>query len=302
MSDGSKLPHPWDPDLPIHRDGIEVGPSRAADLARLESVPGIGVFETIRVVQGEPRHLVEHLKRARDGAGHLGFRIPSLATIAAALERYRSGIELSEYVMRMVFLAEPPGTGRGGSIPRQDGDGTLWITARRMPRGDGGAVDLWPTPAGQARNWVHPSPQVKSTARSALQTWRFRALGEGAFDALLVGPGDELHETSLANLVFRRNGRNLTPPLGPAGEPGPLAGTARGRLVAAGVLGTDSLLRKDLVTTEALWILNAIRGFVPVRRILGLWDPPGEPDPALSAPLESAWNRISRRDPGTSGS
>lgn len=305
MSSQDPVPRPWDPDLPIHRDGSELGVRGGDELARLEGIPGHGVFESILVDGGEPRHLVEHLKRARDGAGHCGFRIPPLAMIAASLERYRTRIQIDDYVMRMGFLIDPvqraTAGGASGIVSEGADQASLWISARRLPRRTGEPVELWPTPPGEATGWVHPAPQVKATARGALHTWRFRALGEGAFDALLVGARGEIHETSLANLVFHRGGRAWTPPLRPAGEPGPLSGTARGRLLAAGVLGEDSLLRKDLVGVDALWVLNAVRGFVPVRRILGLWDPPGEPDPTLTTPLESAWNPISRRDPGTSG-
>jgi para-aminobenzoate synthetase/4-amino-4-deoxychorismate lyase len=93
----------------------------------------------------------------------------------------------------------------------------------------------------------------------------------GARDVLLWNEEGELTEFTTGNLVVEREGRRLTPPR----TCGLLAGTARAEALAAGQVEERVLRREDLEGATRLWLLNSVRGWVPVT-----WqEPAGRPPP-----------------------
>ncbi len=84
---------------------------------------------------------------------------------------------------------------------------------------------------------------------------RARAACPDADDVLLVNERGEVTETTIANVVVRRNGQLLTP----AVDCGLLAGTFRDHLIERGEIRESVLMREDLHASERVYVVNSVR-------------------------------------------
>jgi len=102
----------------------------------------------------------------------------------------------------------------------------------------------------------------KTTARTAYE--RLRREDHGLFDTLLWNERRELTEFTIGNLVLDLGGELVTPPE----DCGLLPGTLRGELLECAAAGRPVvervLTREDLTAAQAIWLVNAVRGWVPV--------------------------------------
>jgi len=89
----------------------------------------------------------------------------------------------------------------------------------------------------------------------------FRKLYPDAADTILWNVRGELTETCRANLVLELDGKQYTPPL----SSGLLPGVLRAELVESGVLTERLLYREDLIKADGIWIINSVRGKIPVQ-------------------------------------
>ena len=114
------------------------------------------------------------------------------------------------------------------------------------------ALDTVPTP----RN--HPELLHKTTRRTIYTAARERH--PDADDTLLINEDGELMEFTIGSLVLEKNGVRLTPPL----DSGLLPGTARQAMLDAGTLKEAVITPDDLITADAVYLLNAVRGMTPI--------------------------------------
>jgi para-aminobenzoate synthetase/4-amino-4-deoxychorismate lyase len=114
-------------------------------------------------------------------------------------------------------------------------------------------LDNIPTPR------THPELVHKTTRRNLYDAARARH--PEADEVLLVNEAGELMEFCIGSLVLRLDGQDWTPPL----SSGLLPGVAREQEIAEGRLRERVLFSADLHKAESLWLLNALRGRVPVR-------------------------------------
>lgn len=87
-----------------------------------------------------------------------------------------------------------------------------------------------------------------------------RAAHPDAFDVLLYNERGELTEFTIGNLVVGRAGELWTPPV----HVGLLAGTLRAALIDGGEIKERVLTREDLTGDVNIWLINSVRGWVPV--------------------------------------
>ncbi|MFM1800484.1 MAG: hypothetical protein RLZZ117_2762 [Cyanobacteriota bacterium] len=271
MSSGSPPPLPERPPVSLAwlgrprppGDGLEGGISRGqwgpADRLRLPLddrglLLADGLFETVLVAKGRPWLLADHLSRWRQGAALLGLPEPPGEEALTPL--------IAEAIHR-------------GAIP----SGALRLN---WSRGGGGrGIDLPAPPAAplEPRFWLqltswrptfaavrvvvseterrHPS-NVSSRCKTFAYGWAVQARREaraaGADDALVRNTAGELCCATTANLLIRRGGLWLTPPL----SSGCLPGVMRGRALALGWIQEASLLPEDLHAAEAALLLNSL--------------------------------------------
>ncbi len=102
-----------------------------------------------------------------------------------------------------------------------------------------------------------------------------------AFDVLLWNELGELTEFTIGNLVIDLGSRLWTPPR----ECGLLGGVLRAELLAEGKICERILRRADIKAADSVWLINSVRGFVPVRFAGEYREGPLECSDALRVPL-----------------
>ena len=113
-------------------------------------------------------------------------------------------------------------------------------------------VDVVPVPSG------HEFLFHKTTVREVYDDARARF--PGAPDVLLFNEVGELTETTIGNLVLDLDGDLVTPPV----SCGLLPGTFRAELLATGAVAERVVGRADLDRARATWMVNSVRGWVPI--------------------------------------
>lgn len=99
----------------------------------------------------------------------------------------------------------------------------------------------------------------KTTNRAVYEA-HMRAHPE-AFDVLLWNEEGELTEFTIGNLVIKNDEGLWTPPR----ECGLLGGVLRAQLLSEDKLCERILRREDLTAATSIWLINSVRGFVPVQ-------------------------------------
>ncbi len=200
------------------------------------------LLETIAVAHGDPILAHEHIDRLCDAALSLGVPVDRLVLT----DRLRQeSTELGAGVLRLRV-------DRSGAVdvdhrPRPDpvGRGGLW------------ALPIDPVPVRSDDPWL----RHKTTERSRYDAARARF--PDAPDVVLVNERGELCETTIGNLVLEIDGQLVTP----HHDAGLLPGTLRAELLAYDKVSERVLTLGDLDRADAAFMINSVRGWVPVRII-----------------------------------
>ena len=213
--------------------------------AALEVVEPFRLFETML---HHPRRGTlrrdRHLARLAASAAHFGFALDA-AGARAALEAATRGLGPGLQRVRLE-LAQ---------------DGAVAVSTAPFPRERRGwTVAL----AGEPVDAADPFLFHKTTRRGVYDRALAAARARGADEPLLANRAGELTEGARTNLVVEIGGRRFTP----ARECGLLAGVFRAGLLARGRVEERVLTRADLSRASRLWMVNALRGWIPVERLL----------------------------------
>jgi para-aminobenzoate synthetase/4-amino-4-deoxychorismate lyase len=209
---------------------------------------------------------------------------------------------LDRHVERMARSAEwfgwPFDPDRARALVRSDGAGPARARLLLRPSGDlrvefTSLTDIFGMPPAPDRTAPPPRAVVlarspvwsgdpwlrhKSTRRGVYERHRreatayLQAAGWDAgapFDVLLWNERGELTELTIGNLVADVAGTLVTPPV----ACGLLPGTLRAHLLASGTVSERVLRVQELPSATALWLVNAVRGWVPITLV----EPPGQP-------------------------
>lgn len=149
--------------------------------------------------------------------------------------------------------------------------GTLGIRLTLGPEGDV-EVSTWALTDEPFRTVVlHPEPMPEAGGPFCAHktTWRehYRrryewARARGADEAVVVNVRGEVTEGTRTSLWVERDGRLWTPPLASGGLPGVMRAHV---LVTRPEAGEVVLTPDDLPSADALFLSNALRGWMPVR-------------------------------------
>jgi para-aminobenzoate synthetase/4-amino-4-deoxychorismate lyase len=195
------------------------------------------LVETLRLESGEYPLLERHLSRLRRSADLLGFAFDS----AAARE----------------VLARPVREGRSARVRLLLArDGALARETAALPTSPSA-----PLPVARARAPVARCDRFlfHKTTRREIYDAR-RAERPDVFDVILANDEGELTELTIGNLVAELDGERFTPPI----DCGLLPGVMREDLLARGDIRERVLRDSDLVRASRLWLVNAVRGMVPI--------------------------------------
>ncbi len=110
----------------------------------------------------------------------------------------------------------------------------------------------------------------KTTRREVYESARSRFPGHD--DVLLWNREGEATESTVANLVVRRAGKWITPPL----DCGLLPGVFRAALLARGRVREEAITLEGMKSAKEFFLVNSLRGIIPVRLDWSTW---GHPSP-----------------------
>jgi branched-chain amino acid aminotransferase len=257
---GSILDDPTAPVIGVDDHGLTVGD---------------GVFETLKVVDGQPFAMTRHLDRLTASALGLGLPTPDLDHVRRAAEAVLDGPTLALGRLRITYTAGPAPMGSG----RGSGPATLVVAADAMSPGD-------PTTAVARVPWVRNErsavARLKTTSYAENVVALARAKEQGATEALLANTVGNLCEGTGSNVGYVVGGEARTPSL----RSGCLAGVTRGLLLEwCDVREVDEPM-SVLDVADEVFLVSTTRDVQPVHRI---------DDRSLEAPgpvtrrLQEAW-------------
>jgi branched-chain amino acid aminotransferase len=242
-------------------------------------VVGDGVFEAVKVVQGETfalhRHL-ERMTRSAAGMGLSGFDPAAVRAAAHAVIGANRELLTSDYdLLRITFTAGPGvlGSGRldpGASTPTL----ILGLTPGHDPDPEVGVITV-----PYRRNEVGALTGLKTTSYGENVLALSQAHAAGASEAVFANTRGELCEGTGTNVFVVRDGELLTPPL----SSGCLAGITRA-LVLEWIGAREVDLPYDaLVDSDEVFLTSSARDVQPVVAVDGRPVGGGAPGPVTRA-------------------
>lgn len=209
---------------------------------------GFGLFETIKVDQGQPHFLERHLLRLQLGCRRMQLPDVSLAQIQSAIALVIQSNPKHQHLARLRITV----TGNA------EGADTL-ITIHSMqpwPETTTGTIVPW------VRNERSPLAGVKTTSYAEnvmAQRW---AQGRGFTEGLFLNSVGELCEGATSNIFVVKGDEVLTPHI----ESGALPGIVREVLLDHDLASESILTRADLETADEVFLTSSTRGVHPVIR------------------------------------
>ncbi len=238
---------------------------------------GDGLFETLRVVNGRPFRLAQHLERMARGADFLKIKLPF---IPKELQEFAGQLieqnKMPEAVLRVTLTRGP---GERGYTPQTNSQPTVVMTLHAMLGApEAGAPIQWRLitssyriPAGD------PLSSFKTTSKLIHVMARREAVEKGADEALLVNTNGEVAETAGGNLFWICDGTICTVPT----NCGVLPGITRAVVLEiCQTLGRPTSQRvikpETLKSSEGIFITQSVFGIMPVAAFDGkpvVWSP-----------------------------
>jgi para-aminobenzoate synthetase/4-amino-4-deoxychorismate lyase len=208
--------------------------------AFLDAAPApFELVETLRLERGGYPLLEGHLARLASSARQLGFALAP-DVVRDALRREALAAAGASRRVRLLLSA-------GGAVRTE---------AAPLP-----AVSAAPRPVALAAVRVSRRDRTlfhKTTRRGIYDA--ARAGRPEVLDVLLANEEDEVTEFTIGNVVLDLDGARVTPPR----DAGLLAGVQRGALLARGAVVERPVRVADLARARRMWLVNAVRGEVPV--------------------------------------
>ena len=228
---------------------------------------GDGFFETLRVENGHPLFLDEHLERLRSSARAFRINFPEGVPWHARLDRLLTANELRREAAAVKILLTR-GEAAGLGLPESRSP-TLVIWARPyQPPGPEEYVAGWPV-------LVFPERRSTFIGRHKSLNYLFYlaarqyALDRGAREALILEADGLVSEGAATSLIVAQNGRFLTPAAASA-LPGVTGAVLARALRRQGKNLEEAPLHLSQVEgAGGLWLANALLGVMPVSSLEG---------------------------------
>ncbi|NBX02756.1 MAG: hypothetical protein EBR02_01555 [Alphaproteobacteria bacterium] len=226
---------------------------------------GDGVFETISVYNGVPYQFEYHMARMLDGlaAIKINFDYSMLRTNVKEL------LAANDMQNGMLRIQVTRGIGSRGYLPDDShplaGATCVIETMERPPQPEDG-VKLWLSNFQKPPALYLPT-QFKLCQGLSSTLARMDAVENGCFDAVMLGEGSFVCETSSANIFWMKDGQLNTPALGF----GALAGSTRAAILRTYptkiqevvVTISDLASAQAVILTNSAWQVLAVGGLEP---------------------------------------
>ena len=217
-----------------------------------------GLFETVLILDGQPRLLAEHLGRWHHSAALLGLaKPPGEATVEPLIQGAISRSGISSGALRLNWSRGNGGNGgnnRGIAIPPGEASRShrFWLQlSPHQPNFDPVRVIVSPTERRCATSLLS---QCKTFAYGPSIQARRQAQAAGADDALLPSSNGELSCGTTTNLMVRLGSGWITPPL----SSGCLPGIMRHRALVLGVAQEQPIDEAALMDSPGALLINSL--------------------------------------------
>lgn len=228
---------------------------------------GDGVFETLKVLGGEPLALTRHLDRLIRSCEVLGLEPPDSEDIRSAVhEVIRSEPEAAQ--LGRLRITRTGGTGPLAS-DRQPNSHTTIIALKPM--------QPWPaTTSAVVVPWVRNERSAVTGAKTTSYAENVVALAwaheRGFSEGLFANSVGQLSEGTGTNVFVVKNGSVFTPPL----ISGCLAGITRELLLKWGLATEAEISLDDLESADEVFVTSSTRDVHPVTKLGDReWSEPG---------------------------
>jgi branched-chain amino acid aminotransferase len=225
---------------------------------------GDGLFETVRVANGKPFRLAQHLERMSRGAEFLKIKLPfapeEIQSFAAELVEKNN---LSEGVLRLTLTRGAGGRGysiKGANqptfamtlqplLPQNSGDSARWslvTSSFRIPAGD------------TLANFKTSSKILNVLARAEAEE-------QGADEALLLNTKGEVAETAGGNIFWVESGKICTVPIACSALPGITRAVILEICRSLGLTVEERVIKPEqLRAAEGIFVTQSVSGVISV--------------------------------------
>lgn len=227
---------------------------------------GDGIFETIRISNTIPYQWDEHFARLKKGLNTIFMDIP-----ASRLEVLKSHamqlIEMNQANAGFLRLAITRGSGSQGYLPLENNFPTIVMETLPVRLAPSSPVIL--SIASLRQPPVTTFPVQHKTMQGLHSTLvRMEAVGQEAWDGVILNLNHQICETSSGNIFWYKRGHLYTP----AATLELIPGIIRNRLIALSPwpIKEGVFTLKELEDAEEVMLTNVAWLVLPVARILGM--------------------------------
>lgn len=180
---------------------------------------GDGLFETVRVFNGRPFRLAQHLERMMRGVEFLRLKLPhSPKELQQLAQQLIQQNQMPDAVLR---VAVSRGPGQRGYTPQADGPPTMVMSLHPAPPLDPLRPVEWSLVTSSLRLPATDALSSFKTSSKLLQVAaRIEAAEQGAEEALLLNTNGEVAEAAAGNLFWVYREKICTVPTGRGVLPG----------------------------------------------------------------------------------
>jgi aminodeoxychorismate lyase len=252
---------------------------------------GDGLFETMRVVNGRPFRMAQHLERMTRGADFLKIKPPFTPK---ELEKFAGQLieqnQMAEAILRVMLTRGP---GDRGYTPGSNSQPTLVMTLHSAPPLEI-AVE-WSLVTSSFRIPASdPLASFKTTSKILHVMARAEAAARGADEALLINTNGEVAEAASGNLFWVYQDKICTVPTGRGVLPGITRAVVLEVCQTLGLTTNKCVIKPEaLRNSTGIFITQSALGIVPVISFDG---EPVTPSPLVDQ-VAGAYNEMLNREP-----
>lgn len=220
---------------------------------------GDGVFETLKVIDGQPFAMRRHLERFDRSASALGLEPADHDLVRKAAGEVIAANHVVEGRLRITLTGGPGPLGSG----RGDQGTTLLLAVSDLPEAAHGTDVItveWP------RNERGALVGLKSTSYAENVMALARATAAGASEAIFANTVGNLCEGTGSNIFVAIDDRLITPPL----SAGPLAGVTRDLVLEVTDAVEEDLPFDALMDADEAFLTSSMRNVQGIRGVDGV--------------------------------
>lgn len=249
---------------------------------------GDGLFETLRVANGQPFRGAQHLERLVRGAEFLKIKLPfTPREIQKFAEQLIAQNNLSDAILRITLTR---GAGGRGYSPKNSGLATLAMTLHPLPIVNADEPLQWSLITSSFRIPASDALAAFKTSSKILNiVARAEAEEQGADEAILLNTNGEVAETAGGNLFWIYQDAVCTVPTGRGVLPGITRAVVLEICQSLGLATNKRVIKPEhLRNASGIFVTNSALGIVPVAAFDGL---PVAPSPLVEQ-IANAYNEM----------